>query len=260
MAIYQQSGTPVPRAVRIAFQPIVDLESCTVHAHEALARGPAGEGADWVFAGLDGPQLGDIDHRLRVRAMQVAMTLGLRGLLSVNLFPDSEGCPSVAIQRTLAAAEALGFPRHQLIFEITESTRVMRPARLRDFIALYRDVGFRTALDDFGDGHCGLLLLSEFRPNVIKLAHEFTRRAPHDGRARTVIRHLLSTARDLGCEVIAESVERKEESEVLRDLGIPLQQGYWFARPGIEHLPAVQWAQPPVRHACCEASRWAVSL
>ncbi len=248
------------RPVRIAYQPIVDVDHGTIYAYEALARGPLGEGADWVFAGVVADDRAGLDHRLRVRAMEVALQLGLRGLLSVNLFPDSEGCPSVAIQRTLAAADALGFPYEQLMFEITEWTRVLRPARLREFIALYRDFGFKTALDDFGRGHSGLQLLSEFRPDIIKLDQEFSRLAPQDSRARTMIRHLLVTARDLGCTVIAEGVERADEAELLQDLGIPLQQGYWFARPAIEGLPDVVWAPRSASHVLHDQSRWAVSL
>ena len=231
-----------------------------VFAHEALARGMQGEGAGPLFSGLDTHTLGRLDHHLRMAAMTLAKRLGLRSLLSLNLFAQSEGCPSVAMRRTLAAADALAFPYEQLMFEITELDKVLSPKRMRDFVAMYRDFGFKTALDDFGRGKSNLELLSEFRPDIIKLDYSFTRFAPHDARGRTILRNLVSTARDLGCEVVAENVETAQESEVLADLGVPLQQGYLFARPALEVLPAVLWPQRGARTELQASDRWSVAF
>ncbi len=250
------SGAP---AFRIAFQPIVDVRCHQIFAHEALARGAQGESAATLFGSVPADTLGLLDQQLRVAAMSLSRRLGLRSMLSLNLFAQSDGCPSLAMRRTLAAADALAFPYEQLMFEITEWKAVLSPKRLRDFIAMYRDFGFKTALDDFGRGYCNVELLSEFRPDIIKLDDEFTRVAPHDARGRTIIRNLVSTARHLGCDVVAEGVETAQQSEILNDLGIPLQQGYLFARPAMEILPSVAWpghAGPP-RHSA--SIRWSVA-
>ena len=123
---------------------------------------------------------------------------------------------------------------------------------------MFRDHGFKTAIDDFGAGYSGLQLLSEFRPDIIKLDMQFTRHAPHDQRGRTLIRNIVATAQELGCELVAEGVETQEESDILLDLGIFRQQGYLFSVPVVDSLPRVQWPVPvPVTSA---RGRWEVSV
>ncbi|MDE3009672.1 MAG: EAL domain-containing protein [Pseudomonadota bacterium] len=248
-------------AIRTAFQPIVDLRDRSVYAYEALARGPEGEPASWVFAGSrDNEELGRLDHSIRVTAMRTARRLSMKARLSVNLFAQTEGCPSASIERTLEDAGVQDFPYEQLIFEITESAEVWRPSRLNDFIATHREYGFKTAIDDFGVGHAGLKLLSCFRPDIIKLDMQFTRHAPHDPRGRTLIRNMLAMATELGCEVIAEGVETQEESDILSDLGIVRQQGFLFSVPVMDSLPLVHWPTAFTAPGTPAPGRWGTSV
>jgi EAL domain-containing protein (putative c-di-GMP-specific phosphodiesterase class I) len=257
--------TPKPdagsrNAIRTAFQPIVDLRDRSVYAYEALARGPEGEPAAWVFASSSDEDLSALDHSIRVIAMRTARRLSMKARLSINLFPQSEGCPSASISKTLNDADREDFPMDQLIFEITESARVQRPARLRDYLAISRHFGFKTAIDDFGAGYSGLQLLSEFRPDIIKLDMQFTRHAPHDHRGRTLIRNIVATASELGCEVIAEGVETQEESDILIDLGIFRQQGFLFSVPVMDSLPLVHWPALLPVPGSSPSGRWGVPV
>lgn len=56
---------------------------------------------------------------------------------------------------------------------------------------------------------------------------------------RAIVRGICGVAEELGASIIAEGIEQREELAVLRDFGITLFQGYLFARPGFESLPAV---------------------
>jgi EAL domain-containing protein (putative c-di-GMP-specific phosphodiesterase class I) len=56
-----------------------------------------------------------------------------------------------------------------------------------------------------------------------------------------VVKGFVSTCGELGIHVVAEGVEIMEEVVALRELGIRLFQGYLFARPVVETLPAVNW-------------------
>jgi EAL domain-containing protein (putative c-di-GMP-specific phosphodiesterase class I) len=64
-----------------------------------------------------------------------------------------------------------------------------------------------------------------------------------DRPRRAIIRHTVSMCEELGVQVVAEGVETIEDSHALCDLGIALQQGYLFARPQIEALPALHFEQ-----------------
>lgn len=55
--------------------------------------------------------------------------------------------------------------------------------------------------------------------------------------------------RDLDIEPVCEGIETIDEYNALRDLGVSLMQGYLFAKPAIEALPAVSWARTDRRQS-----------
>ena len=122
-----------------AYQPIVDVDSKTVFAHEALVRGPKGEGAATVLSQVNDHNRYRFDQACRVKAIKGAAELGLTQPVSINFLPNAIYKPEVCIRTTLEAARAHGFPLSQIIFEVTEGERIETPAE-RDFLF---DVGIR---------------------------------------------------------------------------------------------------------------------
>jgi hypothetical protein len=151
----------------MAFQPIVDVETETVFAYEALVRGPEGQSAASVLAQVDAKNLYAFDQQCRVRAIEASVKAGLLDTparLSINFLPNAVYSPAACIQLTLKTAAAVGMPTDRLIFEFTENEEMLDPAHVANIIATYQKMGFGTALDDFGAGHAGLNLLARFHP------------------------------------------------------------------------------------------------
>lgn len=225
----------------MAFQPIVDTESEKVFAYEALVRGPEGQGAGSILSQVTETNRYAFDQNCRVTAITLASGLGLvaqQALLSINFMPGAVYSPAACIQLTLRTAEELGFPCDHLIFEITEHEQVVDRAHLRAIVNEYRRHGFRIAIDDFGAGFCGLNLLADLPADILKLDMELTRNLHLRPRARAVVEQTVELAARLGTAVIAEGVETLEEYDAVRACGISLMQGYLFAKPGFETLPA----------------------
>lgn len=232
--------------VRMAFQPIVDAETRTVYAYEALVRGVNGEGAGEVIARVRPEQLYRFDQTCRVKAIATAARLGMQTRLSINFAPNAVYKPATCIRLTLAAAERCGFDPRQLIFEITESERILDVPHVVGIIKDYQGRGFLTAIDDFGAGYSGLNLLAEFQPDIVKLDMALIRNIDQDRVRRSITNGIVATCRSLGCRVLAEGVESAAEYRALREMGISLFQGYLFAKPGLESLPLVStglWEQ-----------------
>ena len=225
--------------VRMAFQPIVDRRTRSVYAYEALVRGMHGEGAGEVIARVKPEQMYRFDQTCRVKAIVTAARLGMTSRLSINFNPNAVYEPSTCIRLTLAAARATGFDTRQLIFELTESERIRDTAHLVNILSDYKRRGFLTAIDDFGAGYAGLNLLAEFQPDIVKLDMALIRDIDHQHARRSIVAGMLVTCRELGCAVLAEGVQTVNEYRTLRDMGIDLFQGYLFARPEVESLPAV---------------------
>ena len=103
-----------------AYQPIVDVQTHQVFAHEALVRGPQGEGAASVLAQVNELNRYRFDQACRVKAIKGAKELGMTERQSINFLPNAIYKPELCIRTTLEAARVNGFPLDRIIFEVTE--------------------------------------------------------------------------------------------------------------------------------------------
>ncbi len=227
----------------MAFQPIVDLRTMEPYAYEALIRGLAGEPAPTMLAKVTDENRYAFDQQCRVKAIETAAKAGILetpARLSINFLPNAVYSPLACIQLTLRTAKALNFPTDRLIFEFTENEEISDPSHLVSIIDAYHRMGFGTAIDDFGAGHAGLALLARFQPDTVKLDMELVRGLHQSSPKRIIVGGIVGICRELDIKLVAEGVETVEELDALRALGVVYAQGYLFARPGFEHLPAVQ--------------------
>ena len=226
----------------MAFQPIIDARRGKVWGYEALVRGLSGEGAASIMAQVGEEQRYRFDQACRVKAIELAARLFPAGQgikLSINFLPNAVYEPAACLRATLAAARKSAFPRADIMFEFTENEAVRDTAHLRSIIDEYRKQGFITAIDDFGAGHAGLGLLADFQPDLIKLDMHMIRGIDTSRARQSIMAGVLHIARDLDIAVLAEGVETEAEFTTLKAAGVDLFQGYWFARPAFEALPAV---------------------
>lgn len=223
-----------------AYQPIVDVEARTVYAHEALVRGPTGESAGSVLAQVTEANRYRFDQACRVKAIRMAAQLGMQERLSINFLPNAVYKPELCIRTTLEAARAHGFPIDRIVFEVTEGERVEDGPWFAQILREYQRFGFLTAIDDFGAGYAGLRLLSDFRPDLIKIDMDLVRRVDTDRPRQAIVRALVRLCEELGVQVIAEGIETPGERDFLRDAGIRLMQGYLFAKPRFQGLAGIE--------------------
>lgn len=224
----------------MAFQPIVDVKASTVVAYEGLARGPMGEPASSVLDRALHNNRYSIDQRCREKAIAVSASLGILSTdadLCINFYPNAVYQPKQCLVRTFNAAHSVNFPLSRVIFEITEVEEVRDHEHLRKIMAEYRSHGLRVAIDDFGAGHSGLTLLSEFQPDIIKLDRALIRNLDQRPASRAIVKSIAQVCRDLNIRIVAEGIEREAEMQTLCDLEIFTMQGYWFAPPAFETLP-----------------------
>lgn len=232
----REDGFPLP--FTMAFQPIVDSRNRTIFGHEALVRGMNGEGAGSVLGRVDADNRYYFDQQCRVKAIELAAKLypsGTGTKLSINFMPNAVYEPRACIRRTLETAERVGFPLDQIIFEFTEN-EPLDSAHLLGILKTYKEIGFATAIDDFGAGYAGLTLLAKFQPDIVKLDMDLMRGIDADPAKRVIVKHILAMAGDLGITTLCEGIETEAEFTTLTDLGASLFQGYYFGKPAFEAL------------------------
>lgn len=223
-----------------AYQPILDVTSGQVFAHEALVRGPNGEGAMTVLSQVTEKNRYRFDQACRVKAIKGASELGMQEKISINFLPNAIYKPELCIRTTLAAARTYDFPLERIIFEVTEGERIEDGPWLMEILQEYKRCGFKTAIDDFGAGFAGMSLLADFQPDLIKIDMALIRNVDRDAARQAIVRSLVRLCHELNIQVIAEGIETPGERDCLIDVGIHLMQGYLFAKPAFRALALVR--------------------
>jgi EAL domain-containing protein (putative c-di-GMP-specific phosphodiesterase class I) len=223
-----------------AYQPIVNLRTRTIFAHEALVRGPNGESAASVLAQVQENNRYRFDQTCRVKAVAGAARLGMQELLSINFLPNAVYNPAACIRTTFEAARTHNFPIERIIFEVTEGEQIQDRPHLVNIFREYRRFGFKTAIDDFGAGYAGMNLLAEYQPDIVKIDMELVRNVDSNAPRQAIVRGIAAICKDLGIAVLAEGIETRAERDFLYSAGIELMQGYWFCKPVFKGLGLIE--------------------
>jgi EAL domain-containing protein (putative c-di-GMP-specific phosphodiesterase class I) len=224
-----------------AFQPIVNANNGEILSFEALVRGPHGEPSAWVFAHVPQEVFPKFDEICRSRAIHLASRLNIPNLLSLNMSPQGLYEVDLSITATFQASVDFGIPVDQIVFEVLETESLTDQRNLIQYLRLIQDFGFKTAIDDFGAGYSGLKLLVQYQPNYIKLDRQLIGNIEHDGVKQSIFYGIRRIFQGLSIEMVAEGVETAGEYHWLREAGVNLFQGFYFARPAFEALPDVAY-------------------
>lgn len=234
-------GTGLDFSFSFAFQPIVDAVNKSVFAYEALVRGVEGEGAMTVLSKVNEKNRYSFDQICRVKAVKLAAKLDMQALLSINFMPNAVYRAEYCIRTTLAAAKTFNFDTSKIIFELTEGENLSSVEHLTSIIETYQEMGFSTAIDDFGAGYSRFNIMMSSPPDLLKLDMGLVRNVHNEPNKQAVVAGIITMMRQLGGRIVAEGVETAEEYFWLRSQGITLYQGFLFAKPGFECLPEPVW-------------------
>ena len=161
--------------------------------------------AAWAAEGLD---------------LHVAVNLTIPDLLDLEL-PD----------RIAALLADAGVPADRLELEVTESTILADPFRVRHVIDQLNELGIRLAIDDFGTGYSSLAQLKQLPVQTIKIDRSFVLDMLRSESDAAIVRSTIDLARNLGLRVVAEGVEKEAMWDALREQGCTLAQGYLISKP-----------------------------
>jgi EAL domain-containing protein (putative c-di-GMP-specific phosphodiesterase class I) len=156
--------------------------------------------------------------------------------MTLNVSPASIMSPRLT--------ETIGrVPLDRIVVEVTEHAAITDYPKLRSAIAALRRGGARLAVDDVGAGHASLRHILQLDPDVIKLDVSLTKEIQTQRTQRAMASALVTFAQEVGASVIAVGIETEAELAVIRELGVPLGQGYYFGRPD---PPEVLWGAASV--------------
>ena len=130
-----------------------------------------------------------------------------------------------------AALQETGLSPRCLRLEVTESLLMDQQPFIADSMTELRAMGVRIDLDDFGTGYSSLSYLHQFPIDTLKIDRSFVQRMGNTEEGLEIVNTILSLAKSLDMEVVAEGVETAEQLEILRKLHCSYAQGYHLSRP-----------------------------
>jgi EAL domain-containing protein (putative c-di-GMP-specific phosphodiesterase class I) len=215
------------QAVSLDYQPIVELATDTVVAVEALARFAAAGGPLAVLtAAAEQGLTAEVEAMVLKRALLERLRVPAGMLLTVNVSPHLllDGPVRALVE---------GADLHGIVFELTEHSVPPDPEALVPITEGMRARGALIALDDAGAGYQGIKQVASLRPDWVKVDRSVVTGVATDEVRRASLVMFDRVARRVGAVTVAEGVETVEDLDALRELNIPLAQGFWLGTPSM---------------------------
>lgn len=218
---------------RAVSMPILRLKDERLVGYEILSRGPAGafEMPDDLFrVSVEYNLLTIVD--LRCLKTCLAASINPRfdhtARFHVNLFPST--IIDTPIDRLMTL-----FPSNRkdggFCIEISEQQFIGDPAYLRDHVNALRERGILVAIDDVGFGRSSLESLIILEPDIVKIDRKYVSGIADEPTKARLLKRLVKVVNALGSELIAEGIERRDELELLIEMGVEYGQGWYWGKP-----------------------------
>ena len=222
----------------VYYQPKVSLKNMKLHGAEALVR--------WIHAGeFISPgrfipiferngYVENIDFYVLdqvCRDLRAWLDAGLETVRVSSNFSKLHLASNDIVEQILSVVDRYRIPHELIEIEFTETTAAGERQRLEYIIRELKTRGISTSIDDFGSGYSSLNMLQTMEFSVLKIDKGFLDAGVTDPRTRKIIGSIISMARDLDMQVVAEGVEKYEELDFLRENGCDMIQGYYFDKP-----------------------------
>ncbi|MFY1632690.1 putative bifunctional diguanylate cyclase/phosphodiesterase [Solwaraspora sp. WMMB335] len=238
--------------LRLAYQPIVDLETGQLIGAEALLRWEhpdRGMVPPSVFIPIaeDTGLIASIgrwvlDHALRqLSQWRADGTVTADFWMSVNVSPRQLRDPGLA----RALDEALtryGVPAAAVVLEITESVMIDPSSVTGQVLADLRGRGIKIVVDDFGTGFSALGYLRSHPVTGVKVDRAFVAGLGASAKDEEIVRAVVAMSSALHLTVVAEGVETTLQQGVLAVLGVLYGQGRLWGEPVGPAEFVKQWA------------------
>ncbi|MEP1471608.1 MAG: EAL domain-containing protein [Halieaceae bacterium] len=157
-------------------------------------------------------------------------TYGWKLRIAVNVSAIQFSSPDILniVRNTLTAS---GLPHHLLELELTETALISNKDAIISTLLALKDLGVQLAIDDFGTGYSSLAYLKDFPVDRIKIDQSFISDMHISKESSGIAQSIITMAKELNMQVIAEGVEIQEHLDILRALNCDEVQGYLLGKP-----------------------------
>ncbi len=223
---------------RVHYQPIVCLKTGKLAGFEALVRWQRSDRLMYPDEFLSLAESIDLIIPLEewvlsescVQAARWRQTADDSLTLNVNICPKHYSSPQLITELKDVLARS-GLDARNLRLEITESTLMESTETISETLAEIENMNIQVHMDDFGTGYSSLSYLHRFPISTLKIDRSFVGNLGLNEETWKIVQAIVSLARNLDMDVIAEGIENLMQMRMLQSLGCEYGQGYYFSRP-----------------------------
>ncbi len=138
------------------------------------------------------------------------------------------------VDRLVEITDRYRIPHELIEFELTETVLFEELGQLLNVMMKLKQAGFVLSMDDFGSGYSSLNMLKQLPVDILKLDKAFLDNFDADEtgqKEKTIVSHIISMAKALDMEVLAEGVENESQKDFLISANCDMIQGYYYAKP-----------------------------
>ena len=246
----------------LMYQPQIGLADGKVHALEALLRWNHPERgfllpAEFISVAEESGHIVPIGLWVLERVCRQLREWQAQGVpllrISINIAPANFH-QSDFHRQVEATLGRYGIPPGLIELELTEGSLLESTDNVQNALRKLKLTGVRLAIDDFGTGYSCLNYLRQFPIDVLKIDRSFVMDLGRNEHGTAICGLVLSIARSLNLEVVAEGVENETQLAYLTEHRCKSVQGQYFSMPvRPEELPAIfesrgtEAAEHPVR-------------
>ena len=216
------------------FQPIMRLKDRSVGIYELLMRIEIDDKIYNAQHFIETAESLGVIHQMDYLVIEAAFMQirenGYDGLLFINLSPKAL-IINEFIGKINTLAHTYGIDKSKIVFEITERETIKSFSLLEKFVFNLKLEGYRFAIDDFGSGFSSFHYIKKFPIDYIKIDGDFILNIDSDRKDLAFVKSIVSLAKELEVETVAEYVENEKIQEFLEAIEIDYVQGYHIGRP-----------------------------
>jgi len=222
---------------KMAFQPVVSLQTGDIHHNEVLSRFEGKLEDDTprniIEFAEDVGMIEEFDIALCKKAIDYVRKMKRLGEplnLSVNVSGRTLESERFLNQFVSVLKEAKDVARY-ILLELTETKAIINIEKAEAILNDLKACGYRVSLDDFGTGASGYQYLRAFNVDFVKINGIYVRDLDQPGHKPTFLLSIVRLCGDLGIKTIGQHVETPYQSDTLKSLGVDFGQGYHFGKP-----------------------------
>jgi diguanylate cyclase (GGDEF)-like protein len=223
----------------VYYQPQFDIRNNNIVGFEALVRWNSPElglvtPIEFISLAEETGMIMQIGQQVMKQAMQTITDWHKKQLtnkrMAINISAKQFAHEDI-LKHTKSCLQQTGCKPEWIEFEITEASIMLDKTYAASVLTELKSLGIRSSIDDFGTGHSSLSQLKRMPIDRIKIDQSFLYELPYDSEGAEITKTIISLAKNLGMEPVAEGIENRAQNHFVQDYGCNYGQGFLFSKP-----------------------------